>query len=513
MGALVRAAADKRSARLRRAASGVTTNGKSGRLSRSRRISASASVAPARRIGKIPARKASRPPEAEAPPLPPPLELSAPRDPLEAIVSNEPWLAYGGAGDHLAAHQMLVALCGGPSREAFMASLEDPFYEPHDRVVVHRGTRIVAHAQVSDRVIHFGSLQLPVSIISGLGTLPEFRGQGFGRAVLREAERTMRERGVVMGLARSGAPRFFLANGWSVCGRHSYGRAAVRQLLSELSARGTAGNDPTVNIRPWRQVELSALMRTYARATAGAVGAISRTEPYWRWLVTRGGFQRIFVAVIGPDKFNLDQLDVPIAGYVVTKDDRILELVADPNHTLPDGRNPIAEQLLARALGEAIERDCHWIHLHAPADHPALGVFRDVEGEVGSHEIAHGEVSLVKLTDPIGFVRTIAPELQARLQRAGLGARTELGLVLDGRKLRLAVSRRGVKLAAGSPGRSYLRLNIGSWTRLCLGHQSVADAVAAGRIFASTRLAQDIADALFPPLPLWRSPWDELYLY
>src|SRR5688572_19743258 len=37
------------------------------------------------------------------------------------------------AGDHHSVHQFLMAVFQGPCRDTFLASLDDPFYEPCDR--------------------------------------------------------------------------------------------------------------------------------------------------------------------------------------------------------------------------------------------------------------------------------------------------------------------------------------------------------------------------------------------
>src|SRR5690348_353857 len=61
-----------------------------------------------------------------------------------------------GAGDHAAIHQLLTAVFQGPSKDDFSASLEDPFYEPCDRLVVKRGSQVLAHLHLAARTMQFG---------------------------------------------------------------------------------------------------------------------------------------------------------------------------------------------------------------------------------------------------------------------------------------------------------------------------------------------------------------------
>jgi hypothetical protein len=43
-----------------------------------------------------------------------------------------------------------------------------------------------------------------------------------------------------------------------------------------------------------------------------------------------------------------------------------------------------------------------------------------------------------------------------------------------------------------------------------LGHLDVRESIASGRLAASTGVAEELAGALFPRVPLWRPPWDDL---
>jgi len=45
---------------------------------------------------------------------------------------------------------------------------------------------------------------------------------------------------------------------------------------------------------------------------------------------------------------------------------------------------------------------------------------------------------------------------------------------------------------------------------MLLGHLPLAEAVECGEVHVSTRLAFVTAAALFPPLPIWYPPWEEL---
>lgn len=88
-------------------------------------------------------------------------------------------------------------------------------------------------------------------------------------------------------------------------------------------------------------------------------------------------------------------------------------------------------------------------------------------------------------------------------------ADTELGLEVDGAKWRLIFTRRGFRVRSGKLGRSYLTLSRVEFTRLALGHGSIRETAETGRIQASTQTALDLAEILFPRLPLVRGEWDD----
>jgi hypothetical protein len=180
-----------------------------------------------------------------------------------------------------------------------------------------------------------------------------------------------------------------------------------------------------------------------------------------------------------------------------------LELAASPEHPAA------ARHLLARACGEAVERDLTTVVLYSPPHDPLHALFQAAGGAHFHHESLQGEVFMVKLLDPIGFLRQMCPELHHRADEMRLSRPFELGLLLEGQKHRLLATRRSIKLANQKLGRSYLSMNDAEFTRLLLGHLNLDEALSSGRIEASTRLAQEIAAALFPQRPLWHPPLDQ----
>ena len=411
-------------------------------------------------------------------------------------------------GDHHAIHQLLLEVFQRPSSNEFHCQLEDPLYEPADRIVVRRGEQLLGHARLARRDMRYGPSLLPVAVLHELAVAPAGRHQGIGTALLETALRTARAEGAVAVLAPAESPGFLGRHGWVVCTRPSYSLAGPREILSLLNARGTPEASPltppaeALNIRLWRHVEQAALERLYLENTATSFGPPHRSSETWRWLLGRRGYERIYVAISGPDKLELDETLSPIVGYAVTHEDRIVELMVASHH------DTAAVELLARACGDAIERDFHPLRLDAPPDHPLHGLFVDAGGR-HYRQSATDPPLMVKLFQPAAFLAAHRSLWHAHAKRS-LGLPCELGIHLEGEKFRLLLGPRGARLERGRLGRSYLACDAAALTQLMLGDAGVQTLVKAARIEASTRIAEETATAVFPPLPLWRPPLDDL---
>ena len=430
--------------------------------------------------------------------------------PAAPIIEGElPRVMVARAGDHPDIHRLLLAVFQGPSSSEFHALHDEPLYEPSDRLLVKCGPRTVSHVHLTKRVVHLGSLLVPTSGLAHLATMPGYHDRGYASTLLARADRQMVKDGAVLGMIRTRHPRFMLRAGWGVCGRHCYSLASPRDILSQLR---TGHTEPTVfgsderplNIRIWRRVEQAALVRLYGQDSIGRFGPLVRSEAHWQWLISRGAFDRIYVAMDGPDRSDLHECNRSIVGYAVMNEHRLLELVTSPTHP------SAGVQLLVRACGDAIERDHHTLRLDAPPDDPAHQLFTAAGGGYVHDESDRGEVFLVKLWDPIRLLSMLGNQLHARAKAAALPRPAKLGLRLGGETYRLVLSGRSVRVRPGKLGRSYLACEVPAFTQLILGHLTVREGVETGRLEASTRVAEQMAAVLFPPLPLWRPPLDDL---
>lgn len=466
--------------------------------------------------------------------LPRPSHARAPCHDLRLVAAR--------AGDHAAIHRLLLSIFHGPSAADFHAQLDEPLYEPTDRLLIKSADTVVAHLRLTKREIRFGELTLPVAGFMDLGTSHESRSRGFASALLNAGQQQAIADGALIGLTRTTAPDLFLRQGWSVCGRHSFSEAGPRQILARFCSHfphdnPVEGDDehsapsiltqsiPPILVRPLRRIELPAIMRLYDQTIAGSYGALLRSDVWWDWLMARGAFDRAYVAIVpersgssaGGDQLDLPQLLSAVMGCVFVKEGRIVELL------YAAGQDRVARRLVARVCADAVERNLASVRLDAPPHEPLHQQWSAAGGTTHLAATHHGETCMARVFDPLAMLRMLSATLLTRAKAAGLPRPMSLGLDLyhhdadltqsrpeDMRSYRLVVGQRGVKLVAGNPGRNYLSLKRRDLTPLLLGHWNIVKAVAAGRLRASTRLAQDAAAILFPQLPWYRPPLDEL---
>jgi predicted N-acetyltransferase YhbS len=456
-------------------------------------------------------------------------------------------LAPARTGDHPAIHRLLVSVFHGPSPGEFHAQLDEPGYEPADRLVVRDGEEIAAHLRLARQRIQLDGLALPAARFMDLATAPEYRSRGLATALLAAGERAARERGVLVGVTRTRAAALFARQGWSICGRHVFSTAAPRHVLAELGAVEVpaatsvllqAREEPIV-VRPLRRIELPAIVRLYERNLAGRSGWPLRSEEYWDWLLARGACDRIYVAATGPETSDLPKLLASIVGYAFVRQGRLVEVNAEP------GRPEVARRLAARVCADASEQGGWEVRCDAPPDDPLHALLRDAGGRLVSQQQLDGEVFMAKLLDPLAVLRECAGALLARARQAGLARPVRLGVELrsgnasgsrggkangqspNGRgvhgrgasgrdtsglveRYRLHLGRRGARVETGVVCRHAIVLRYGDLAPLVLGDSSAEDLHALGRLRATTRTARRTAAALFPAAPWWRPPLDDL---
>lgn len=427
------------------------------------------------------------------------------RHPAVALRGHHIGVSNGNAGEHKLIHALLRAANQSPSLEDFQTWLDEPTYEPADRLLVKHNGQIVAHVQVLDRLAWFGGVRLPIGSVQDLAVLPEYHNAGCERTLLAAAEQALHDRQAIVAFARTDRPDVFRDSGWVEARCQRATQVGVHDILALLSSPqspwGRRGRSLTTRL--WRQVELDALQNVYRDSVQNGWGAIERAEPYWRWLVNRKAHEQLIVAVHGKDEWS--ELDAPahIVGYAVTHASRIVELATLPAFTKAGPR------LLARACQDAIELGHRDLSLHLSADHP-LHELMLAAGGAWTNGKRSGGTLMLKLLNPGRWIETMYPVILARAKNAELTRPLELSIHTERRAYRIELTRRSGHLVRDDRPNPDVACSTEHFAALLLGNLDVAAARAAGHLQIRDDATATHVACLFPPLPVWQSEFDAL---
>ena len=436
----------------------------------------------------------------------PPVDLTPP-----AWMSEDCRVTPARAGDQTEILQLLSGLPTPPSRAEFHAAVDHPEHDSSNRLVARLAGRIVGHIEISPRSIMVGDAAVKAAVLDRVAILPECRGAGHGQRLVQAAEQRMRELGIVVAFSRTRIASSFHELGWSVLGRDCATPGRPTDILTRLLDLPQR-QGPEVTMRQWRHVELPAILRIYEQNAGRFVGPLARSEVYARWLISRGAFDSIIVALQGNDRYDLHETTAKIVGYCIQSGNRVLEVLADPEY------RGLEQEILARVCAEAIENDRQeLIYESSPADplHQAVvGALADEQP--GSRGVPQDRMIVAKVFNPEELLTTLAPTVAQRVAATNIREPVELGF--DNEQFRGSITVTGdrkdePRLATVHPGRvgrSYLKISDDEFARLLLGQCDPLEAATAGRLEASTQMAQKLAEQLFPRLPLWCPMWDDL---
>ena len=445
----------------------------------------------------------SRRPAVRRPPV-----LHVPHHPVmplkpPAWMLEECHVAPARAGDQSEILQLLSGLPSPPSRAEFHAAVDHPDHDSANRLVARLAGRIVGHVEILPRDLLVGGAAVRGAVIDRVAVLPECRGAGHGQRLVRSAEDRMRQLGAVVAFSRTRIAPSFHELGWSVLGRDSATPGRPTDILARL-LEGAPRSGEAVTMRQWRHVELPAILRIYRQNAERFVGPLDRNENYCRWLVSRGAFDSILVALVGQDRYELHESSARIVGYCIQAGNRVLEIMADREFA------GLEREILARVCAEAIENDRQEIVYESSVADPLH------EAVAGGASLVQGgdRMIVAKVFRPLDLLTAQAPAVAARVVAADIRETVELGLDAPSFRGSIIVADGGEPREAtihpGRVGRSYLRLTDDELARLLLGQCDPIEAVAAGRMEPSTQMAQKLAGQLFPRQPLWCPMWDDL---
>ena len=433
---------------------------------------------------------------------------AAPLPPWQLVDALGTQIEFGNAGDHTLVHQLLRAVHQGPSQEAFLSLLDEPSYEPADRLLIKRHGQVLSHVQLTRRVAWFAGNRLPIGGMLHLATLPEYRASGLSARLLLAADAVMGEDGAVLGVIRTSEPAYFEACGWVAVGHQQFSQANTRDILSYLQSRPPQRTTASqrLTVRTWRHVEFEALRRVYRHAVRDGWGAIDRTESYWQWLVGRKSHEQLLVALREQPPLKEEDQHQSILGYAVVSGARIVEL----QHF--DAAEEAAAALLKRVCRDAIERDHHAIALHAPPAAPLHDTVITAGGSWVRDPSAVGGTLMVKLLNAEKWIQHMEIELLEQVRSHGLPRPAGIDFLVGDRGYRLQWTNRSVRLTSEVAGVGDVRCDPCAFAKLLVGSFHHDDEASLSALQIERDEVREMLRAMFPLRQFWQSPFDLLHV-
>jgi predicted acetyltransferase len=414
------------------------------------------------------------------------------------------------ATDHKAVHQFLVTVFQEPTETQFQHAINAPRYEPLDRMLMRLDDEIVAHVQLSHRTLFFGELALPTIDVRHLGTLPEYRQQGLATDLLCAIENETNLHGALILTVRARLPEYFQQQGWNEWLNYSFSSANPRALISRLEMLKPAAPTsylesapPELHVRLWRRNELDSIRQLYAGQTTERYGGTCRDEADWQWLISGGSSDRIYVAVRDSETEAYSPTTGEIVGYAVVRDSCVMELVVDES-------TDAARRLLVRVCADAMETGRHCVEYHAAPDCPLHQVFRSADGTHSTVNTHGGRQLLAKLLYPEQFLLKMRKTFSRRASRARLNCPRSLSVETESMRFRINLGRRQASIVYDDLHDNVVRMEQRHLNSLLLGQMNIERLIAMGLADVSDDHAFETALALFPALPTWRTPWEDL---
>lgn len=400
--------------------------------------------------------------------------------------------------DHDEIGQVLVNTIRNIDRDRFYTSLIDPDYRPDHRMIARIGGLMAGHLLMTRRSVHFNSVQLPAGGIVGLATVPEFRGRGLAEQLIRHAAKKADSLKISVLALNARATDPYENLGWVTVGDSNSISVSSRNLPTDekLQAEVMRGG---WTVRPWRQVELTELMRIYDQIHSDHyLGSVVRSEAYWRWIVGMKMAHVVWVACQGDH----------VRGYAFVKDHHVLEIGADTEH--PEAY----DMLLCRIRAESLERAYPDIILDVPSEHPVLAHLADWPERARTNSTANIQPShlMMKIVNMELFLTQIAPELLRRAKAANVLS-GEMGIAIGSNRWTLRWDEKTpMVVESGRSGRKTITLGEKAFLRLAMGQESIESLALAGLATFQHTSTASITDTLFPKRMMWRSTLDR-YTY
>jgi len=331
---------------------------------------------------------------------------------------------------------------------------------------LYEGDSRLAGLVLFDLTIRVGDCAVRCGCIGGVGTEPQYRGNGYARLVMEDALAYMRESGMLLG-ALFGIPNFYPKWGFA--------SVLVEGTLEIETAHALQAPAP-LSVRAMRPEDIAAVIELYTRENAQRSGTIVRRLDEWK------GF-----------RYGVSWND-NVAAYVVEDAGQVVGYAAynsEPWHTQVaeiSGSREALQSLVHRFGESAHERCREKITFRLPPDHALVRLSAGLGCRL-IVEYPHAGDGMARIIDQPGLLQTLTPLFAKRLAASPVSDWCGT-LVFETQLGTDAVSLGGTQTHV-------VRLAQEQLIQLILGYRSVADLAFEGQVECAPEL-MPILDAVMP---------------
>ena len=250
--------------------------------------------------------------------------------------------------------------------------------------------------------MRFGSAQLKLGGIAGVGTKEEHRNKGYSRRVMEHTMAYMNENGFDVSML-FGIPNFY----------HKFGYATViPETYVEFDTKDVPAAVPTYQIRKFQTEDAPKIVDIYTENNAERTGTPLRTEIGWKEFTPRGG--------ILPDPYVVLNETDEVIGYFVCDGDNAKKDMIEQNCTLVDigFQDRTIFETIVHFLAHGVEyTSAEQIRCAIPADHP-FAIFCRRYGCRTHTYTPKDHMGMMRIINQSSTLKKITGELEKRLQRA-----------------------------------------------------------------------------------------------
>ena len=315
----------------------------------------------------------------------------------------------------------LVDVCfsGDKDRGGMLARWPHCYINRPDKLrnslVMKEGDRVVSHVGYVDQTVLVEGERMRTAGITGVATLPEYRGRGLMSRLLEECVRRMEEEGYVFSDLGGNTQRY-RRFGWENGGRRwgfQISSRSVGELTSPAGWTVTRYRGSPEEIAFAKAIHEQEPMR------------LERADEMYRLLLGRTGWQPWLAE--GPEG---------ACAYIVVQDDDPKALWAPEMGGDPSGVHALIDHLIREEGAESVGVSLPW-------QHPLNGTLFRLSDGWGVRT-----PRMLRINDLAGTLRGFLPQLRRRYAEMGAGGERSIGLAMSGtdQRVRLVFSRDEVTL-------------------------------------------------------------------